>query len=76
MSETSEIVSRRFGPKFERKCERPEVIECALWECQSVGFCQHSQQARMAEVLCQQAARPIGIRPAPRRSALSKETGE
>jgi hypothetical protein len=30
----------------------------------------------MAEILRQQEARDIGIRPAPRRSALSKETGE
>ncbi len=64
MTDIRGIVSRRFGPRFERKCERPETVECALWECQSVGFCQHSQQAQMAAVLRQQAARPIGIRPA------------
>ncbi len=40
MSE-KEICWRRFGPKFEKPCGNPEVIECAMWECQERNRCKH-----------------------------------
>ena len=35
----SEITSRRFGPKFEKPCKIPTMIECALWVCQVADCC-------------------------------------
>ena len=34
------IVLRRFGPRFEKQCKRPAVVECALCECQEANCCQ------------------------------------
>jgi hypothetical protein len=39
-TETSEIVSRRFGRDHEKPCKRPDVLTCAMWPCQSAGECQ------------------------------------
>lgn len=36
-----EIVSRRFGPEHERECQRPQIVTCALWECQVANVCQY-----------------------------------
>lgn len=36
----NEIVNRRFGRNHEQPCDRPEVLTCALWECQKAGCCQ------------------------------------
>ena len=38
----NEVLARRFGPKFERPCANPQMIECADWECQSRGRCKDS----------------------------------
>lgn len=39
-SKEAAIVSRRFGPAFEKPCHHPQVIECAYWECQIANSCQ------------------------------------
>ncbi|QFT31833.1 hypothetical protein FIV00_15175 [Labrenzia sp. THAF82] len=36
----NEVVWRRFGRRHEKPCLRPEVLTCALWECQKAGCCQ------------------------------------
>lgn len=41
MTETREITSRRFGHAFERPCQRPEIVECAMWECQVASICRY-----------------------------------
>lgn len=33
------IYQRRFGSKFSEPCANPNVIECALWECQKNNRC-------------------------------------
>lgn len=33
------IVRRRFGPAFEKPCDDPNMIECAMWECQERNRC-------------------------------------
>jgi hypothetical protein len=34
------IVMRRFGRNHEKACNRPDVLTCALLECQSANECQ------------------------------------
>ncbi len=36
---TRRIAGRRFGPTFNKPCNDPEVIECAMWECQLANRC-------------------------------------
>ena len=36
------IVARRFGSRHEKPCARPDILTCALWECQSINRCQHT----------------------------------
>lgn len=38
--EHDKVVRRRFGPKCEKPCRRPEIIECARWKCQEANCCQ------------------------------------
>lgn len=33
------IVRRRFGRDHDRKCARPEILTCALFECQQRDRC-------------------------------------
>lgn len=39
------IVKRRFGPGFSKPCVRPDVIECAMWECQVKDRCRYAEPA-------------------------------
>ena len=41
MAELTEIVRRRFGRDHALKCERPEIITCAQWDCQVANVCRH-----------------------------------
>lgn len=36
-----EIVSRRFGPSFNKPCQQPSMLECARRECQDANECTH-----------------------------------
>ncbi len=47
MSDNREIVARRFGPAFERKCAIPTMKECAQWDCQKAKRCKHAAQERV-----------------------------
>lgn len=40
-----EAVWRRFGSRHENPCKRPEVLTCAMWECQYANQCQWSEKA-------------------------------
>lgn len=46
MTKTDDISRRRFGPAFERKCARPETIECARWPCQMRNRCRYDASDR------------------------------
>jgi hypothetical protein len=35
-----DIVSRRFGPKFEKPCKNQGTVGCALYKCQAANECQ------------------------------------
>lgn len=35
-----DIVKRRFGSLHDKPCNRPNVLTCALWECQKADTCQ------------------------------------
>lgn len=37
----AEIVQRRFGKEHDRPCHRPNVLTCAMPECQYANACQH-----------------------------------
>jgi len=37
--ELDEIVARRFGSRFDRPCNNPNIVECAMWECQQANRC-------------------------------------
>lgn len=42
----AEIVRRRFGAEFPgRPCADPNVIECALWDCQVRDRCKQAAGA-------------------------------
>ena len=34
-----EIVLRRFGSRFEKPCNNPNMLECAMVECQTANRC-------------------------------------
>lgn len=40
------IAWRRFGPAYERKCVRPEVLLCARVGCQRLNRCQYEPADR------------------------------
>ena len=37
--EQDKIVSRRFGPGYDKPCRNPNMIECAMPECQYANRC-------------------------------------
>jgi len=37
-----EIVKRRFGSRHDKPCARPEVLTCAMPECQLANRCRHN----------------------------------
>jgi hypothetical protein len=39
------IVHRRFGRDHSKPCNRPNVLTCALWECQRANECQREGEA-------------------------------
>lgn len=43
----AKIVRRRFGRDHDLPCNRPEVLTCALWACQSVGKCQDIPDSKL-----------------------------
>jgi len=72
---------RLFPTKTPEEVDRDPVYRQVLREMKPLREAieaagERDYQERMADILRQQAARPIGIRPAPRRSDLSKEPGE
>ncbi|MGY4622000.1 hypothetical protein ACVWZ4_007227 [Bradyrhizobium sp. USDA 4472] len=42
--ELDKIVSRRFGSRHEKPCNNPNVLTCAVWECQKADCCQRWPQ--------------------------------
>lgn len=39
-----EVWSLRGGSGFDYPCERPEITECAMFECQKIGRCRFAPQ--------------------------------
>lgn len=37
--ELDKIVRRRFGRDHDKPCARPEVLTCAMWDCQVRDRC-------------------------------------
>lgn len=42
--EHDKIVRRRFGRDHKRRCNRPEILTCAMPECQYANKCQAPRQ--------------------------------
>ena len=42
VTSVAEIVTRRFGRDFDKPCDNPNVLECALWPCQVKDKCARS----------------------------------
>jgi hypothetical protein len=40
----NEIVWRRFGRNHDKPCQRPEILTCALVECQKANCCQYDKR--------------------------------
>jgi len=38
-----EIIQRRFGSRHDLPCNNPNVLTCAMWECQKAGSCQNGR---------------------------------
>lgn len=48
MSQSIEdIVRRRFGRNHDKPCNKPDVLTCALWECQNADQCQWKASPEM-----------------------------
>ncbi len=37
--ELDKVLARRFGRDHNRPCENPNILTCAIWECQRRGIC-------------------------------------
>lgn len=66
MGDTRDIVRRRFGRNFEQPCGNPNMIECALLECQIAGRCQ--LLPNMDDILTEQSKVRV-LRPAIRQAS-------
>ena len=46
LREATAIARRRFGRDHEKPCCNPNVLTCALWECQKNDRCRLSEKER------------------------------
>ena len=51
------IVWRRFGRNHDKPCKRPDILTCALWECQKANECRVDEihRPRVTQILCDDA---------------------